>query len=90
MPIEPEIRKPLPAPWDRLFPLATRIFVWGLLFAALYILRSFFLLLFLTFVFAYIQAHSFDKLERRIGNRPLRVVLVAIALLVVLISEAEL
>ena len=46
--------RPLPPPWDRIFPLATRIFVWGLLAGVLYLLRSFFLLIFLTLVFAYI------------------------------------
>ena len=43
---------PLPPPWDRIFSLGTRIFVWALIFAILYVLRPFFLLVFLTFVFA--------------------------------------
>ena len=50
----------LPAPWDRIFSLATRFFVWALLVAIIYILRPFFLLIFLTFVFAYIQSHGVE------------------------------
>ncbi|MBK9129682.1 MAG: hypothetical protein IPM13_18135, partial [Phycisphaerales bacterium] len=50
----------LPPPWDRIFSLGTRFLVWTLLFGILYILRPFFLLIFLTFVFAYIQAHGVD------------------------------
>ena len=34
------------------------IMVWGVLLGVIYLLRSFFLLLFLTFVFSYIQAQS--------------------------------
>src|SRR5690606_32943998 len=44
-------------------------------------LRPFFLLIFLTFVFAYIQAHGVDGLQHRIRNRPARVVLVALVFL---------
>lgn len=68
--------KPLPAPWDRIFRLGTLTFVWGSIAAIIYILRAFFLLVFLTFVFAYIQAHGVDKLSRWIANRVARVVLV--------------
>src|SRR5688572_24671624 len=71
----------LPPPWDRIFSLGTRVLVWGLLFGVLYILRPFFLLIFLTFVFAYIQAHGVDGLQHRIKNRPLRVVMVALVFL---------
>ncbi len=71
----------LPPPWDRIFSLGTRIVVWGLIFGILYILRPFFLLIFLTFVFAYIQGHGVDGLQHRILNRPLRVVLVALVFL---------
>src|SRR5690606_21038981 len=71
----------LPPPWDRIFSLGTRVMVWGLLFGVLYILRPFFLLIFLTFVFAYIQAHGVDGLQHRIRNRPARVVLVALVFL---------
>lgn len=78
--------KPLPAPWDRLFSLGTRIFVWGTLLGILYILRPFFLMVFLTFVFAYIQAHGVDGLAHRIGNRPTRGVLVFLVLLGALVA----
>jgi predicted PurR-regulated permease PerM len=78
--------KPLPAPWDRIFGLGTRVFVWGLLLGILYLLRPFFLLVFLTFVFAYIQAHGVDGLAHRVGNRPLRSVLVFLVLLGALIA----
>lgn len=68
--------KSLPPPWDRIFSLGTRTFVWGLLLAILYLLRPFLLLIFLTFVFAYIQAHGVDGLAHRIKRRGLRVTLV--------------
>ena len=42
----------LPSPWDRIFCLGTRSFVWAVFLAVLYILRPFFLTVFLTFVFA--------------------------------------
>lgn len=74
----------LPQPWDRILPHVATVLVWGVLFAAIYLLRSFFLLLFLTFVFSYIQARSVARLERWIKNRMLRVVLVALFLLSVL------
>lgn len=68
---------PLPAPWDRLFSIGTRLFVWGLLAAILWLLRPFLLLLFLTFVFAYVLDHASHGLKRRIRPRPIRVVLIA-------------
>lgn len=77
---------PLPPPWDRIFSLGTRIFVWGLFFAILYVLRPFFLLVFLTFVFAYILEHGVQGLKHRIANRPVRVVLVAAVFLSTLIT----
>ncbi|MBM3974973.1 MAG: AI-2E family transporter [Planctomycetes bacterium] len=76
----------LPPPWDRIFGLATRTFVWGLLIGVLYLLRPFLLLVFLTFVFAYIQAHGVDGLQRRIHNRPLRVVIVGLVVLGTLLA----
>lgn len=77
---------PLPPPWDRIFSLGTRIFVWGLIFAILYVLRPFFLLVFLTFVFAYILEHGVHGLQHRIKNRPFRVVLVTAVFLGTLIT----
>jgi hypothetical protein len=56
-------------------------FVWGLLIAVLYLLRPFLLLIFLTFVFAYIQAHGVDGLAHRIKNRVVRVVIVGLVFL---------
>jgi predicted PurR-regulated permease PerM len=73
--------KSLPPPWDRIFSLGTRAFVWVLLVAILYILRPFFLLIFLTFVFAYIQAHAVEGLGHRILSRPLRVTIVGLVFL---------
>ena len=73
----PELpRSPLPTPWDRIFGLGTRIFVWGLIAAIIYLLRPFFLLVFLTFVFAYIQAHGVEGLSARFAKRWMRAVLV--------------
>lgn len=71
----------LPPPWDRIFSLGTRTFVWGLLLAILYVLRPFLLLVFLTFVFAYVQAHGVDGLQHRVRNRPLRVAIVGLVFL---------
>lgn len=62
------------------------VLVWGLLFLTLYLLRSFFLLVFLTFVFCYIQAGGVEKLQPWIRNRTLRVVLVAATFLAVIIG----
>ncbi|MFN3242726.1 MAG: AI-2E family transporter [Planctomycetota bacterium] len=73
--------KTLPPPWDRIFSLATRTFVWALLISVLYILRPFLLLVFLTFVFAYIQAHGVEGLAHRIKHRALRVVIVGLVFL---------
>ena len=78
---ENQPEKSLPPPWDRIFSLGTRTFVWGLLIAVLYLLRPFLLLIFLTFVFAYIQAHGVDGLVHRIKNRPLRVAIVGLVFL---------
>lgn len=73
--------KTLPPPWDRIFSLTTRAFVWGLLIALLYVLRPFLLLVFMTFVFAYIQAHGVDGLAHRLKNRPARVIIVGLVFL---------
>jgi hypothetical protein len=87
MPSSPEPQeKTLPPPWDRIFSLATRAFVWALLLSILYLLRPFLLLIFLTFVFAYIQAHGVEGLRHRIKNRPLRVTLVALVFLGTLLA----
>jgi len=74
----------LPQPWDRILPHVATVIVWGVLLGVIYLLRSFFLLLFLTFVFSYIQAQSVNRLESRIKNRVVRVVLVALVILGIL------
>ncbi len=71
---------------ERIMPALIRILVWGGVFAVVFILRSFFLLLFLTFVFGYIQTRGVNRLQGLIPNRPLRVVLVASIFLGVLIT----
>jgi len=71
----------LSSPWDRILPLVTRLTIWAILAAVIYILRSFFLLVFLTFVFAYIQSNSVNRLEFMTGNRTLRATAVFIMLL---------
>ncbi len=71
----------LPPPWNYLIPLSTRFTVWAILAAILYILRSFFLLIFLTFVFAYIQSGSVNRLGKYIRSRELRVITVFVLLL---------
>ena len=71
----------LPPPWDRIFSLGTRTFVWGLLLAVLYILQPFLLLIFLTFVFAYVQTHGTSSLKHRIPNRAMRVTIIGLVFL---------
>ncbi len=66
-----------PEPWHIVIPVLARVLVWGALFLVLYLLRSFFLLVFLTFVFAYIQASAVDRLSSKVKSRVLRVVSVA-------------
>ncbi len=62
--------------------------VWGVLFGVIYILRSFFLLVFLTFVFAYIQTNGVSRLKAVIKNRTVRVIIVAAVFLSILVSIA--
>jgi predicted PurR-regulated permease PerM len=71
---------------ERIMPALLRLMVWGGVFAVVFILRSFFLLLFLTFVFGYIQNRGVNRLQGLIPNRPLRVVLVASIFLGVLVA----
>lgn len=67
--------------WEMVFGFLAKVGVWSLLFGLLYILRSFFVLIFLTFVFSYILQRGVVKLERYFGSRPLRVVLATFLLL---------
>lgn len=62
-----------------------RAVVWVTLGAILYVLRSFGLLIFLTFVFAFIQARGVAALANRVPNRTLRVVVVGVGFLTALV-----
>ena len=75
----------LPAPWNSFVPFAITTFVWGLFFVVLFVLRSFFLLIFLTFVFAYIQNSAVNASAPKIRTRPLRVTLVGVGFLTILV-----
>lgn len=66
----------LPAPWGHILPLGVKVLVWSLFFGILYLLRSFFLLLFLTFVFVYFQSSCIKRLEPYIKLRTARVILI--------------
>ena len=85
-----EITPPLFRPHEQQIPkgwiIPTRIFVWLTVLAVLYLLRSFSLLMFLTFIFSYIQAGGVERLKARIPYRPLRVILVALCFLSLLIA----
>ncbi len=74
----------LPQPWQSIVEHVAPVVVWGLIFSLIYLLRSFFLLIFFTFVFSYIQARTVNRLECWIPNRPVRVVVVALFFLSVL------
>lgn len=76
----------LPPQWSRVFAVLLRTLVWCLLFALLYLLRSFFLLLFLTFVFAYLQSSAEETVGERVSSRRLRVSLVGLGFLGILIA----
>ena len=70
----------LPKPWNRILPYVSALVVWGMLFGAIWLLRAFFLLLFLTFVFSYIQERGVRRLAGRIRARIPRVLLVSLLL----------
>jgi len=70
----------LPRPWNRILPYISALVVWGMLFGTIWLLRSFFLLLFLTFVFSYIQERGVRRLAGRIHARIPRVILVSLLL----------
>jgi len=74
----------IPPPWNFILPHAANLFAWGLLAGLLYLLRSFFLLIFLTFVFAYLQTRVGARLEFCLPKRCLRMLVVAFAFLSVL------
>ena len=60
--------------------------VWLAAFALLYLLRSFFLLIFLTFVFAYIQESAVRKLNRMFTSRNACVVIVGLAFITLIVG----
>jgi len=70
--------------WDFLISAAHRALAWGALFLTIYILRSFFMLVFFTFVFAYVQTRGVYRLEKIIKNRSLRVVITGFVILGIL------
>lgn len=74
---------------DKTLAILARVGVWGGLLAVLYLLRSFFLLIFLTFVFAYIQSQGVERLVKYIKNRTMRVIVVALLLLGVIIGLGD-
>ena len=51
------------------FSVLTRVLVWGMFFAAVYVFNDFLLLLFLTFVFSYILNAGVRRLEPYIRSR---------------------
>ena len=73
-----------PPPWNGIVPNIALILVWGMLFGLVFLLRSFFLLIFLTFVFTFIQANGVNRLEKYIKSRLARVMLVAAAFIAIL------
>lgn len=60
--------------------------VWLAFFGILFLLRGFFFLIFLTFVFAYIQARVVEKLAPRIESRRIRVVIAGVGLLLIILG----
>ena len=71
---------------ELILPTLIRIMVWGGVFAVVFILRSFFLLLFLTFVFGYVQNRGVQRLQNLIPHRTTRVVCVTAVFLGVLVA----
>jgi len=63
------------------YPQFAKIAVWIVFFATLYLLRSFFLLIFLTFVFSFLQYRAGEKLKPRIRNYRVRTWLIGMVLL---------
>lgn len=65
--------------------VGSKILVWGALFGVLYLLRSFFLLLFLVFIFSYVQTNAVNRLEKHIPRRTPRAVLVGVSFLAIFV-----
>jgi len=67
------------------YPQLAKMAVWLGLFVLIYWLRSFFLLIFLTFIFSFLQYNAGEKLKNKIKNRRLRTSLIG-AILLLMIS----
>jgi len=63
-----------------------QLLVWSGLFGILYLLRSFSLLIFLTFVFSYILSHTVNSVQRFVRPRTPRVIGAALAFLAIIIA----
>jgi predicted PurR-regulated permease PerM len=66
------------------YPQFAKIAMWILLFVLIYWLRSFFLLIFLTFVFSFVQYSAGEKLKHKINNRLLRTCLIGVSMLLLI------
>jgi len=66
------------------YPQFTKIAMWIFLFLLIYWLRSFFLLIFLTFVFSFVQYSIGEKFKQRIKNRRLRTCLIGVSMLLLI------
>lgn len=71
--------------YELFFSWLSKLLVWGSLFAVVYLLRSFSLLMFLVFVFSYIQSNVVEYLAKWIPNRPVRVSVVGVTFLTSLV-----
>jgi len=77
--------KSLAPPWIvEKYPQFAKIAVWIAFFLLIYWLRSFFLLIFLTFIFAYLQYSIGEKLKNKIKNRTARTWLIGVLLLLLI------
>ncbi|HSQ41875.1 MAG TPA: hypothetical protein VLM37_06325, partial [Fibrobacteraceae bacterium] len=65
----------------KIHSMLARIGTWLMILGILFLLRSFFLLVFLTFVFGFVQARGVDHLGKILPNRKIRVTLVGLAFL---------
>lgn len=75
-----------PSLLERFLPSFGKILVWGGVFAVIYLLRSMFLFIFLTFVFTFLLYRSEIRLEKWIAHRHTRVILVSVVFLSFLIA----
>lgn len=83
---EQDAERSLPPPWNYFVPMARQLAIWTTFFVILWFLRPFFFLVFLTFVFGYVQEHGVEILNRRVPSRRLCAVLVFVALLGILLG----